>query len=546
MPSRTPPTISVEPVEGPDLPPITVGDTTYLSMGRSSDCGVCLDHHAVSRQHMAVLSRDGAWFAMDTGSRNGTRLNGLLLPRGEPTPLADADHLQVGPWTFRVRIGQPGTAIAAAVIDDQLAAAPRLRTTGLAQPEAGLRQQIASLLKASSVLHGARDEGEMLGLLLDAAQSATGFERAAVLRRTSRPDIVEVVSQRVRDTRSPSHNLVPFSRSLLRAAADAPYAVVNEGPQTPGAPDTLVRFDIAGAACAPIRLGEALWGFLYLDSGAGTPPTSTGQVLEIVRGLADIASMALGTVKQREVQRRLDTLHDDLSAAGEIQRFLLPPERGSVGGVNYALFTKPGRMVSGDLFSIASCEGGRVAVFLGDVMGKGLGAGLIMSGVTAYLHCLLCHLNDPADALMQLNAYLCPRLNDGRFVSLWLGIIDPARGVLTAADAGHGYALLVPPGGTPTRLQCAGGTPVAASDACVYTTTTLPFERGSRLVLYSDGVVEQCAASAETFGVARLIEALSGSGSVNEDVMRIAEAVDAFAGTNAPSDDLTAASITLV
>lgn len=543
MPARTPPVISVEAVDGPESPPFVIGDATYISVGRSAECAVNLEHHAVSRQHMAILARDGAWFVMDTGSRNGTRVNGLALPKGEPTPLADADHIQIGPWTFRVRIGSPGMTMAAATVDDLVASSPRLRTTGVVEPEAGLRLQIASLLKASAILHSASSEPEMLTLLLDAALSATGFERAAVLRRTARHDQVEVVSQRFGGTpASPASSLVPFSRSLLRAASDGPYAVVNESSNI-DKPDTLVKFDIAGAACAPIRLMDAPWGYLYLDSGAGTPPTSTGQVLEIVRGLADIASMALATVKQREVQRRLDALHEDLESAGEIQRFLLPPERGVVSGVAYALWCKPGRMVSGDLFSVADCGDGRVAVFLGDVMGKGLGAGLIMSGVISFLHCLLRQINDPAEALSRLNEYLFPRLFDGRFVSLWLGIIDTRRGVLTAADAGHGYALLVPPGANAERLHCAGGTPIAATDQCVYTNTTLAFERGARLILYSDGVVEQRSASYEAFGIDRLVRAIDGSKSSADDVARIARAVEAFIGASAPSDDLTAASM---
>jgi sigma-B regulation protein RsbU (phosphoserine phosphatase) len=255
--------------------------------------------------------------------------------------------------------------------------------------------------------------------------------------------------------------------------------------------------------------------------------------------------MALASIKQREVQRRLDALHEDLAAAGEIQRFLMPPDRGTVGGVNYAVWSRPGRMVSGDLFSITDCGDGRVAFFLGDVMGKGLGAGLIMSGVISFLHCMLRNTSDPAEALSRLNDYLCPRLIDGRFVSLWLGIIDAKHGVLTAADAGHGYALIVPPGAVPTRLECSGGTPIAAADHCRYTNTTLAFEQGSRLVLYSDGIVEQRSPANEPFGTDRLSRSIDGSSSSGDDVTRISRAVEAFIGGAAASDDLTVASIAL-
>ncbi|MDX2116360.1 MAG: SpoIIE family protein phosphatase [Planctomycetota bacterium] len=540
--------IFLEPLDGPEIKTIALRDPS-ATFGRGAGCTVLLDHTAVSREHMALTWRAGTWYATDHASRNGTRLNGFALPAGEPTPLADADHLQLGPWTFRVRIGEQTHRSATMVtIQDDDSTAQRLRSAAVRESEPRVRQQFASLLKASALLYSAAGEQKLLECLLEASQSATGFERAAVLRCTDTFEAVEIVAQRARPTSRSKHSEdFQFSRSLLRAAVTGAYAVLAENSSTPR-PDTLVRFDIAAAACAPIRLNEAIWGFLYLDSGSGpgTTPSGAGDLLEVTRTLADIASLALVRVKQLEVSQRLASLQSDVEAAAEIQRFLLPPQTACVEGVRYAMRSKPGRMVSGDVFDVMFLPGGKVGVLLGDVMGKGLGAGLVMSSVQSFLHAVLRDEADPASALQRLNDFLSPRLSAGRFVSLWLGIIDARAGTLTAADAGHGYALIVRPGADARPLQCAGGLPLAASDVCAYRSTQLPLTAGERLVLFSDGVVEQRSPAGEAFGLERLIDSLRPNQSPERDVEAIVSAVNEFAGPAAPSDDLTAASLCLV
>jgi len=535
--------LHLEPVEGPEVKPISLTEIEAATFGRGSACTYFLDHHAVSREHMAIVYREGTWYVTDHFSRNGTRLNGFSLPSGEPAPLADADHLQLGPWTFRIRLGDYGTRIASLTVDDDAATSQRLRTTGITETDPRIRQQFTSLLRASALLHSAKDESELLESLLQTAQSATGFERAAVIRRTESLDSVEVVAQLFRGDHPPNTpKAFHFSRSLLRAAQNGPFAVVSEGLPS-DRPETMIKLDIAAAACAPIRLNEAIWGYLYLDSGSGTPPTGAGELIELARSLADIASLALVRVKQQEVGDRLRALQGDVEAAAEIQRFLLPQPSGCIASVRYAMRSKPGRLVSGDIFDIIELPNGRVAALMGDVMGKGLGAGLVMSSVQSFLHSVLRVCPDPAKALEELNAFLTPRISVGRFVSLWLGVFDRNTRTLVAADAGHGYCILISPDGKPSHFHCAGGTPIAAQEHCAYTSTTLNVEPNTRLILFSDGVVEQRSASGDAFGIARLLDTLTTSTGPDEDVEFITRAIDQFAGPVAPSDDLTAASL---
>ena len=79
-------------------------------------------------------------------------------------------------------------------------------------------------------------------------------------------------------------------------------------------------------------------------------------------------------------------------------------------------------------------------------------------------------------------------------------------------------------------------------DDTTYPVSELPFEAGARLLLFSDGLVEQTGAGSELFGMERVLESLASSASVDEDLSRLEAALRSYAGTTAYADDLTIAS----
>jgi pSer/pThr/pTyr-binding forkhead associated (FHA) protein len=67
-----------------------------LTIGRAPDNELTLDSPAVSREHAAVVSREGRWYVEDRGSYNGTFLNGTRVNPGAPLPLRHADRIEIG------------------------------------------------------------------------------------------------------------------------------------------------------------------------------------------------------------------------------------------------------------------------------------------------------------------------------------------------------------------------------------------------------------------------------------------------------------------
>lgn len=369
---------------------------------------------------------------------------------------------------------------------------------------------------------------------------------------------------------APTFEQLSFSRSLIESASHGQVVRLDEaGVQDYG--QSVVQLGIQAAICAPVMLDATPIAYLYLD--ARRPQVKPGfgfsrqaawsipaDAPAFCQAVARICGLALSNLKRIELGRRQHQLEADLDAAREVQRLIMPPAEGSFGDVRYALRSKPGRFVAGDLVDIFALPGdgkpgGKVAVFLGDVSGKGIDAAILMATAQAHLNASLRHNPDPAAALNEVNRHMSSHITDGRFISLWLGIIDPRPGSLTFVDAGHGHWLVKPAGMPPARIESSGGFPIGIDAGARYTNDTIAFPPGSRLVLYSDGLVEQQSPEGEYFGLARTIAAFAQTNAPATDVASLFASLAMFAAPPVPggktrtvddialSDDVTVASI---
>jgi sigma-B regulation protein RsbU (phosphoserine phosphatase) len=230
-----------------------------------------------------------------------------------------------------------------------------------------------------------------------------------------------------------------------------------------------------------------------------------------------------------------------MRAAQDIQRQILPPARGRFGPLSYALQIYPGQIVAGDLFDIFPVDPGRVAFFIGDVVGKGLPAALVMAVTQTALSACLRRGDDLAQAVQHANAHLIRTLPDNRFVSLWCGVVELSTGKVRYVDAGHGYALLRLPGADARPVASEGGPPLRCADE-PYAIDELTLSPGSRLWLYSDGVIEQPGPTGELFGLQRTLAALAPPRSAEAELDDLVRGVRQHAGANGThglADDLT-------
>lgn len=206
--------------------------------------------------------------------------------------------------------------------------------------------------------------------------------------------------------------------------------------------------------------------------------------------MAHLAALALANLRRLDSERARAKLGADLDRAREVQRRLLPDDREPIGDVRCALHLHPGRTVAGDIADVFALSDGGVAALLGDVSGAGLGAGLVMASVPSFLRAELSHHNDPARAVARLNEHLHAQASRGCFVTLWLGLFDPANRACRFVDPGHGHAILLRAGRDAEPISTRGDIPLGIEGNAVFHAESLALARDELLLLYSDGVTE--------------------------------------------------------
>ncbi|MBX3321408.1 MAG: SpoIIE family protein phosphatase [Phycisphaeraceae bacterium] len=530
--------LRLEPIAGPPIDPVDLPAPGPHRIGRASTSDIQLDFGTVSRRQAIIVLQDNQWLIMDQTSRHGTYVNGVRLEPGEPIPITPGDLIRLGPWTFRVR--DPGSAMTSvSTTNDVHSAKHRIETVERTGHHEFAQHRLDLIIECAAGAQGARDMQELADLMLNTAIAGTGFTRGAVVRQVSAGGDVETIAH-VGHGRSRGH--IDISRSLLAAASAGEVVRLTGEDESNFGGESIMQLGIHSAICAPLMLERSVEAYLYLDARKGER-SMAADAAAFCRAIARIAEMALGNLRRRtlEVQRR--SLEADMNAARQAQDLIMPPPVGSYGLVRYAMARKPGRFVAGDLFDIVGIgQGGSCAAFLGDVSGKGVGAGVLMAIAQTYLRLCLQAGSDLGSAVSSLNDHLLARTASGQFITLWLGLFDMERRQLQFVDAGHGHWLVCRPGARPETIRCKGGLIVGIQSGS-YEAETLAIEPGTRVVVFSDGLVEQRNADGDEFGVERAKATLEGSQSAVEDVERLSSAILEFAQTDALSDDLTIASI---
>ena len=530
------------PVHGPPFAEVRADPGAILILGRSTTCDVQLPDPAVSPRHASLGCPGGTWLVTDLKSQAGVLLNALPLAPETPSPLSDLDLLTIGPWILRVRIGisTDSSLQTVSVRPDRLDPGERVDPVPKRELRSLARRRLDLLIECAATINAASSQGAFARAVVEAAHQGTGFPRAAVFRLVG--EEVEVLAQA---GNSAADDPV-FSRTLIETAATGEIArLSHDAPSTHA--DSTARLGLQAAICAPIMVGDVVDAFLYLDDrrrntsrAAEIEPDAAG----FCKALCRIGGLALANQRRASLERLNAEIMHDVGAAAEAQRLLMPKPDGRCHGISYSVRMQPGRFVAGDLFNILPLEGGRVGVYLGDVAGKGIGAAILMATTQTMLNAALRTADSPAEALNTIGPELAPMLPGGRFISLWVGIIEPDSRVIRFVDAGHGHWLVRESEETaPALLSVVGGLPLGIDPEARYHDETLHLGPTGRIVLLSDGVPEQRAYDGKAFGLVRAIETLATCATAREDVERLFDAVVGYAATEVLDDDVTVASI---
>jgi sigma-B regulation protein RsbU (phosphoserine phosphatase) len=251
----------------------------------------------------------------------------------------------------------------------------------------------------------------------------------------------------------------------------------------------------------------------------------------------------LGYVAAARTQRneeQLLTLSKELEIARGIQAGLLPEKSFSVAGLTTASRYIPASSVAGDFYDFLPKDGG-LGVLIADVSGHGVPAALSASMVKVAIRAQRDWADKPAQVLTGLNSILCGSLQ-GQFVTAGYLYLDPSRGALAYAGAGHPPLLVWRAREARVESMEENGLMLGIFPEGAYKSMTGSLEPGDRFVLYTDGIPEAPTLSGEEFGMERFKSFLAehAGSSAQELCDALMKHLTAWSGsTREQHDDLT-------
>ena len=190
--------------------------------------------------------------------------------------------------------------------------------------------------------------------------------------------------------------------------------------------------------------------------------------------------------------------------ADTMQRSLLPREQPAVAGLEVGeVYESSARVdVGGDVYDFLELGDGRLAVVLGDVTGHGVEATADMAMAKFVFRSLAREHPEPGDFLASANDVVVDEIAPGKFITMTYVAVDPTRGEVACANAGHPPPRLVLPDGTVGGLD-ASGLVLGIDSGQEYEEVRAELPVGAAIVLYTDGVVE-ARRDGELYGTDRL------------------------------------------
>lgn len=302
----------------------------------------------------------------------------------------------------------------------------------------------------------------------------------------------------------------------------------------------------------PILVKNAERGRLYVFSRSPQESHWTEQRQKLVRLIADQTAVAIENDELTTELRRKERLDRELEIGAEIQLQLLPRQYPVIDGLELAALCKTANRVGGDYYdfipyrrdSASGDPSERWGVTIGDVMGKGVPAGLIMTMTRGMLRAEVLNGHTPGQILRHLNQVMFDDLeNSNRFVTLFYSEYDPATQILSFSNAAHNPPLLWQAATNSIQRLDTMGMLIGLDMNSQFQEAQVKLHPGDVVIYYTDGFTEATNARGEQFDEPNLIEQLQYACQRYRDPQKILQhlfdQIQQFAGPGNPKDDMT-------
>jgi len=263
---------------------------------------------------------------------------------------------------------------------------------------------------------------------------------------------------------------------------------------------------------------------------------------DFIEGLALQAAVALENARSHKRNLAFARVQQDLDAARNIQRSLLPQKLPSIDGYSLAFKSVTCYEVGGDYLDLVAQPDGSLLIAVADVAGKGLASAIWACSFRAAFRAMAV-TGMPLDELAtRMNQHHWTEGEEARrrYLTAIFLRLHPDAGEIEVVNAGHNPGFLVEPGAAPYEFNAAG-TPLGLLPGMTYQSERRNFSLGARLLFYTDGLTEVFKGD-EEFGPERLMSEFSTCPAENADGIldAIWTAIEAFSEGGPQGDDMTA------
>jgi PAS domain S-box-containing protein len=276
----------------------------------------------------------------------------------------------------------------------------------------------------------------------------------------------------------------------------------------------------------PLTARGNVLGFAVLARRPGDPPFTADETA-LAQRLADHAAVCMDNGRLYDRERRTSKI---------LQRSLLPVGLETPPGMRIAHRYLPAGQTSrigGDWYDAIPLPDSQVALVVGDAMGHGTTAALVMAQLRTAVR-ILARLGLPPAALLHHLDEIAQELTTAQFATCVYALCDPNSRLLTVARAGHVPPVLAAPDGTSQLLDLPPGLPLGVGEAN-YEALQIQVPENSTLILCTDGLVEDRTRDMDT-GLAELRALLP---SAPYDLDATCDTIIKHLHTGASTDDAT-------
>lgn len=520
--------VHLEIIDGPDAGQRRELNAQSVVMGRHPDCDLVLDVGAVSRQHAKIECDGENYYLEDMQSRNGTLLN--ELPVTKRTTLRDGDHVQICDVTLVFRNEQQrreplerrtnDSSHGAMLVDDEGTGTQIMGTIDISSTSGTLQLAASAEAKLRALVEINRHLGRRLALDEVLPEVLEGLfkifvqaDRGFIVMKNEHGNLIprwtklrrEDASDELRISRTIVHKVIDTKEAVL--SADASSDTRFEMSQS------IADFRIRSMMCAPLIDGEGnAFGVLQIDT-LDQRKRFQKEDLDVLASIAGQAGIAIDNARMHEQALKQRELDRDLELARRVQRGIVPERAPGIDGYEFFHFYESANQVGGDYFDYVPLSGGRFAIVVADVVGHGVAAALLMARLSSQVRFCLAAGADPGAALAEVNNAFGEIGIEGRFVTFWLGVLDPAKNTLTVANAGHMPTMIRRAAGDVVEVgEEETGLPLGVVDDFQYDQLTIEIPPGHAVVMYTDGINEAADPADELYSIERIRQRFGAAG----------------------------------